>query len=317
MKTQTYKIARACSVVILILSAITFRASAQHEPMFTQYMFQETFINPAYAGSHDGLAANALYRNQWTGLSGSPKTETFSIHGPVKSRKIGLGLAVLNESIGVSKQLVLNVDFAYRIVMPRSVLAFGLQGGFVNDEENYTRVETNTPGDLQFSQDVRKYFLPNAGFGIYYNTKKFYAGLSIPRLLENKIDASRPEAVVRNIGNPSIWHYYLSTGYVFKLNDYIKYKPSLMIKMVQNAPLEADANMNFLFNEVLWLGASYRTGDAVSGIIGVQISKQLCIRYSYDYTTSALQNYNNGSHEVSIAYEFGSKAHKIVSPRYF
>ena len=296
---------------------ITGTATAQVEPMFTQYMFNETFINPAYVGSHENLAAALLYRNQWVGIDGSPKTQTFSIHGPVHKNKIGLGLSVMNESIGVTHQLAVYADFAYRIVMPTSTLAFGVQGGFVNDEEKFTDVKTITQGDNQFSSDEKEYFLPNAGFGIYYYKERFYAGFSIPRLLENKIDPSDPSGVARNFGSLQRWHYYLASGYVFDLNEGLKFKPSIMIKAVQNAPLELDGNVNFLIHDFLWLGAAYRTGDAVAGLIGLQVTKQLRFGYSYDYTLTNLQKFNSGSHEFTLSYDFASVKNKIISIRYF
>jgi type IX secretion system PorP/SprF family membrane protein len=306
------------SLTVFSLLLVLNPAKAQHEPQFTQYMFNETFINPAYAGSHEGVSANLLYRDQWVGLHGSPKTETFTIHTSAAKRKLGLGLSVMNESIGVSKKFVVCGDFAYRILMPNSVFSFGLQGGIVNEQENLTTVQTNVGGDNQFATDIRKYFLPNAGFGMYYYyKKKFYAGISIPRLLENKIDASQPNVVVHNVGNPKIWHYYFTTGYVFQMAENVKFKPSIMVKAVTNSPVELDGNLNFLFHEFLWLGASYRTGDAVAGLVGFQISKQLRVGYSYDYTLSDLQRFNGGSHEFTLCYDFGSQKHRVVSPRYF
>lgn len=303
--------------VILVLLFGTLASKAQHEPMFTQYMYNEIFINPAYAGSHEGLAMNMLYRNQWVGLRGSPKTQTFSMHMPVNKKKIGVGFSMMNETIGVSRKFLFNGNFAYRIKMPRSVLAFGLQGGFVNVHENYSVVNTTTTGDQQFTNDVNKYFMPNAGFGVYYYNQKFYASFSIPRLLENKIDPSRSNGVVLNIGNLKVWHYYLASGYVFDLNDDTKLKSSIMIKCVQNAPLELDASFNFLLKEIIWLGASYRTGDAISGLLGFQLSKMLRIGYSYDYTFSNLQKYNSGTHEFTINYDISIYKTRITSLRYF
>jgi type IX secretion system PorP/SprF family membrane protein len=280
-------------------------------------MFNETFINPAYAGSHESVGLNMLYRNQWVGLEGSPKTQTFSMHSPINKRKMGIGLSIMNESIGVSELFAASANIAYRIKMNRSVLSFGLQGGFVNDVENFTKINTIDPGDHQFTKDVRKYFLPNAGFGAYFYTKNYYAGFSIPRLLENKIDPSLPNEVVNNVGNFSIWHYYLATGYVFTFSEGLKFKPSIMVKAVPNSPIEIDFSTTFLIQDVLWLGASYRTGDAVSGIMGFQLSKQLRIGYSYDYTISDLQKYNSGSHELTLSYNIGLNKSKITSPRYF
>ncbi len=311
----TGKLKCHCAIALLILTSMCVKA--QQEPMFTQYMFNETFINPAYVGSHEGLAMNMVYRNQWAGIKGSPKTQAFSIHLPVENRKLGIGLSMMNESIGVSNKFLICGNFAYRILMPSSVLAFGLQGGIVNDVENFTDVNTTTPGDRQFSSDVRKYFLPNAGFGTYYYKKNFYAGFSIPRLLENKIDPSKPNSVVKNIGNPKVWSYYFATGYVMDLDENVKFKPSVMIKCVQNAPVQLDASLNFVLNDLLWLGTAYRTGDAVSCLIGFQISREFRFGYSYDYTISHLQKYSYGSHEFTISYDIGIYKTRIKSIRYF
>ena len=292
-------------------------ANAQFEPMFTQYMYNETFINPAYAGSHENIATTVLYRNQWAGMDGAPTTQTFNIHGATNSKKVGLGLSALNENIGVTHQFAAYADFAYRIVMPNSSFAFGLQGGFVNDEEKLTDVHTVVTGDNQFSTNVTKNFLPNFGFGMYYHTERFYAGLSIPRLLENHIDPTNPGKLSRNFSNMEWWHYYLATGCVVDLSAEVKFKPSIMIKAVQHAPVEFDADANFLIRDLLWIGCAYRTGDAVAGLIGLQLSKQLRIGYSYDYTLTDLQKYNSGSHEFTLSYDFGSAKNKIISTRYF
>jgi type IX secretion system PorP/SprF family membrane protein len=187
----------------------------------------------------------------------------------------------------------------------------------VNDEENYTQVRTIMPGDHQFSSDVRKMFMPNAGFGIYYYQDRFYVGLSIPRLFENKIEPSQTGFVVTNVGNLQLWHYYLAAGYVFDLNDNVKFKPSLMVKTVQNAPIELDADVNFLFSDFLWLGAGYRTGDALSGMVGFQLSKQLRIGYAYDYTLTDLQKHTSGSHEFTLRYDYNLHKTSINSTRYF
>lgn len=303
------------SIVAFLLVSIS--ANAQIEPMFTQYMFNETFINPAYVGSHEYLSATLLYRDQWVGIEGSPKTQTLSVHAPVNDRKIGLGLSFMKESIGVSDKIVVNGSFAYRILMPTGTLAFGVQAGFVNDQENLTSLHTNVSGDNQFSSNVKKYFLPNAGFGVYYKTDRYYAGFSIPRLLENKFNIANSEVVTHNIGNFKIWHYYLAAGYVFDLNSNLKFKPSAMLKALVNAPMEIDLNADVLINDLIWAGLGYRTGDAVSALVGIQLNKNLKIHYSYDYTLTALQTFNNGSHEFSIIYDVSLNKDKIVSPRFF
>jgi type IX secretion system PorP/SprF family membrane protein len=315
---QLYTKKRLYLVVTMVSVFASFSAHAQYESMFTQYMFNEMYINPAYVGSHECIAANLLYRNQWVGIEGAPKTQTFSIHGPVSNGKLGMGLSVINDNIGVSHQLAVNANVAYRIRFSQnSVLAFGMQGGFVNDEEKYTSIHTITQGDNQFAADARAFFLPNAGVGIYYSEQRFYAGLSIPRLFENKIVPTQNDFSVTNKSNIKYWHYFLTTGYVFDLNDQLKFKPSCMIRAVQNAPVELDMDANFLLNNFLWIGGSYRTGDAISAMVGFQLTKQLRCGYSYDYTFTPLQKFNSGSHEITLGYNFSFDRNKIISTRYF
>ncbi len=318
MKIMKYKIIGIkCCLAILLLFLSSISVNAQVEPMFTQYMFNETFVNPAYTGSHDNLASTILYRNQWVGIEGAPKTQTVSLHAPIRLTKIALGFSFLNESIGVSKKMLLNGNFSYRIMMDKGTLSFGVQGGILNDQENLTQVQTNVSGDNQFSSDVRKYFLPNAGFGIYFYNKKFYAGFSIPRLLENEVNAAHPDQIKNNIGNFTVWHYYFTSGYVFTLNPNVKFKPSFMLKAIANSPLEVDLNANFIFNDLLWVGGGYRTGDAISGMVGLQLTNKIRIGYSYDYTLSNLQQFNSGTHEFVLNYDVSLDKLKYLSPRYF
>jgi type IX secretion system PorP/SprF family membrane protein len=299
-----------------LMCMLNINVYGQIEPMFTQYMLNETFINPAYAGSHDNLAGTLLHRDQWTGFAGSPRTQTLSLHAPVANKKLGVGLSILNESIGVTKQNMIVADVAYRIKMESGTLAFGLQGGILNQNINFSEVKTVTEGDQQFMNDFHKSFIPNAGFGFYYYTKTFYAGLSVPRVVENKINPSSPDQII-NSASFGIWHYYITSGYVFDVSDNIKCKPSVMIKTLLNTPSELDGNVNFIFNNTFWLGTGYRTGDAVSAMIALQLSNKCRIGYSYDYTLSELQKYNSGTHEFSISYEFYTLKNRIYSPRYF
>lgn len=314
---QSKPVYRFCLFGIVLIFSVPNLAKAQIDPQFTQYMFNETFINPAYVGSRESISATLLYRNQWVGIDGAPKTQTFSIHAPLQNRHIGLGVSVMNEEIGISHQLSISAYFAYRILYPHSALSFGLGGGFSNHEERFSDVRTIVPGDQQFMTDVNKSFLPNSSFGVYYYNKKFYAGLSIPRLMENKIIISSVNSVVENKVNYKLWHYNLATGYVFDVNEDVKFKPSLLIKMVQNAPVEIDVNVNFIFYDFLWLGAAYRSGDAVAALLGLQLSRQLMLGYSYDYTLTPLEKYNSGTHEITLRYSFGYNKKLVISSRYF
>lgn len=303
--------------VFLLCGFFSAQLKAQTETMLTQYKFNETFINPAYVGSHETFSAALFYRKQWVGIEGAPVTQTFSAHAPIKKKKIGLGLSVLNEKIGVSRQLLVYGGFSYRIIYPGAVLSFGLNAGFVNREDRFTEVNTVIPGDRQFAVDISKMFLPNAGFGIYFYKRNFYAGFSIPKLIQNNLNPTLPDYVENNVGKISSWHYYLTSGYMHTLNDVVKVKPSMMFKVTQNAPVQLDVNADFLINDFFWIGCGYRTGDAVNATIGLELTRELRFSYSYDYSVSKLQTYNSGSHEFGLRYQIVKIKNFISSPRYF
>lgn len=296
---------------------MSHQSQAQFEPQFTQYMFNEMFINPAYAGSREQISATMVYRNQWVGLDGAPKTQTASIHGPLMNKKLGLGLTIMNESIGVTKEFSMYANYAYRIqVGSNGAFAMGLQAGFINHQENLSEVIIIEENDNEFLFNTPRVFLPNAGYGMYYNTPRFYAGISIPRMFYNKVAGNGSSDVTTNFEFKT-WHYYFSTGYVFPVSESVKLKPTIMVKAVSGAPLIADITLNALMKDVFWLGFSYRTEDSFAGLAAFQITPQLRIGYSYDYTTTELNNYSNGTHEINIGYDFSFNKKKVVTPRYF
>jgi len=240
------------SLTIVIIVITSTASHAQFEPQFTQYMFNEMFINPAYAGSREQVSATMVYRNQWVGLDGAPKTQTASIHGPLMNKKLGVGLSVMNESIGVTKEFSVNVNYAYRLQFRASSLAFGLQGGLINHQENLSEVVTNEENDPEFLYNTPKVLIPNAGFGMYYNSDRFYAGISIPRMFENKISGDGTGDVTNDL-NIETWHYYITSGYIFPVSDEVKLKPTMMIKAVSGAPVVGDFSLNALFKEKIWM----------------------------------------------------------------
>lgn len=292
-------------------------ANAQLEPQFTQYMFNEMFINPAYAGSREAISLTAAYRNQWVGMDGAPVTQTFSAHAPLRSKRIGIGLSVLNESIGVTHDLGAYANYAYHIPLKKAaIFSLGLQAGVIRHQEQLLDVKIQDYGDNSFIANTPELTLPNVGFGMYYHTKTLYLGLSIPRLMQNKIDITAAKMVANKVNIP-YWHYYFMGGYVYQLTDGIKLKPTFMLKAVNGAPLEADIGLHTLLNEVFWLGASYRTKDSWAAITSFQITKQLRMGYSYDYSIQGLQKYNSGTHEITLGFDFSFDKNKIITPRYF
>lgn len=317
MKATKNIIKAACVSLLLLTNVVDTKA--QYDAMFTQYMFNEMFINPGYAGSRDALSATALHRQQWVNFPGRPVTTTFSMHGPVMGNKMGVGLSFLNEKIGVLNRNLIYASYAYRLKVGKNgKLAFGLMGGIHNQVNKFSQLKTTESGDIQLSNNSPSVIAPNFGFGIYYNDNKNYAGLSIPRMIDDRVlfDASGNATKITKM-SPEKFHYYLTVGRIFELAPSLKLKGQAMVKAVQNAPIEFDVNANFLIKDMIWTGLSYRSSSDASVLLGVQLGPQFVFCYSYDYALTKIQKYSQGSHEIALGYTFAFKGKKIVTPRYF
>lgn len=305
-------------ITIILIVIVGYSANAQQDAMFTHYMYNTLAVNPAYAGSRDALTITGLHRSQWVGFDGAPITQTLTAHTPIINESIGLGLSVINDKIGPVNTTSLYADFSYRIkINKKSHLAFGLKGGMNMVNNNLTSLNLDDKNDLAFIQNVQSKLLPNFGFGMYYYSDKFYAGVSIPKLLENNF-ATNTTSSSTNLASEKR-HYFLIAGTVFNINEGIKLKPTTFIKVTNGAPIEADVTASFIFNDKFWLGGMFRTGDALGILAGLNITNQLALGYSFDWSyTNTTIKYNGGSHELMLRYDFIYKVEeKIRSPRYF
>jgi type IX secretion system PorP/SprF family membrane protein len=308
------------SILIIIVALFSVVcANAQYDAMFTQYMFNEMYINPAYAGSKDAMAVNMSHRQQWINFPGRPITTSFTLHGPLANDKMGLGISLLNEQIGKLSRNLVYLNYAYRLkVSEKGKLSFGLMGGIHNQVNKLSELKATETGDIQISSNTPSIIAPNFGAGIYYYTNKFYAGVSVPRMVDDSYMFNQSGEIIKsNKLNVSKFHYYLTAGYVFDINEDLKVKPQTMIKLVQNAPLQFDVNVNFLIKSKIWAGVSYRSGADISALLGLQVTPQFLVNYSYDYALTKIQTYSQGSHEITLGYVFSYKQRKVVTPRYF
>ncbi|OKS87532.1 PorP/SprF family type IX secretion system membrane protein [Mucilaginibacter polytrichastri] len=303
-------------IILILITCAGKQALAQQEAMYTQYMFNSLAINPAYAGSRNVTSATALYRSQWVGIQGAPTTATLSIDAPLDNKKIGLGLQVFNDRLGITNTSGAFGSYAFRIRMDKGTLALGLQAGVSQYRADFTSVNLGSDAspDLAFSNNINK-MLIDFGVGVYYSTDKFYLGLSSPQLLNNQLHNFTVEG--SNTFSGQAMHLFLATGYVFPLNEDLHLKPSVLIKYVKGAPIEGDLNATLWIKDVFAVGAQYRTEADISGLIEFQVSPQIRLGYSYDHSTTPLVQFNSGSHEIMIRYEFGFTKGKILSPRYF
>lgn len=301
--------------IVGIVAVVFFTVSikAQQDPQYTQYMYNMNIVNPAYAGSYDALALNFLVRSQWVGIDGAPETVTFNAHAPV-GKNVGLGLSVIADKIGPLTEQNVYADFSYTLKMSETAnLAFGVKAGITALSAPLSLLRITNPGDLAFDNNLNR-TSPNFGLGAYYYKEKFYVGLSMPNILETVHFKRSNGAITRATDK---MHYFLTSGYVFDLANDVKLKPSMLVKAVQGAPLSVDFSGNILFNNNLELGLSYRLDESVSALVNVKASNNLRIGYAYDYTLTNLGDFNTGSHEVFVLFDFNFARNKIKSPRFF
>lgn len=294
---------------LLILGFIigfSFVALAQQEPQYTNYMFNQIPINPAYTGSLSRATATLLSRAQWTGLEGAPLTTSFGFQSPFHRNKMGLGLSVVSDRHGPIENLFVNINYAYHIALSReSKLAFGLSAGFYNYSANLSSVKLDpaATGDPAFATNYQKNFQPNVGAGVYFYNKRLTIGFSAPKLLSARL--ANKSVVDNGVSNELRQHYFFSAAYKIPLNTEFTFIPQVFSKYVNGAPNSTDITGQFVYNKYLWFGATYRIGDAFAALLALQATSGVLVGYSYDYATTKLNGFNYGTHEIFLTFTFG------------
>ena len=304
--------------VLCFIGLFNSKLFAQTEPMYSQYMYNMLGVNPAYAGNREALSLNFFQRNQWVGIKGAPKTTSISMDQSIKEGKMGWGLQVYDDRLGVESATGFNGMLSTRVqVSEKGILSGGLSLGMMNYRINLNDVQNrNNPNDPSFiTTNNPSRWNPSLGMGVYYNTDRFYAGVSTPSILKSRLASY--EDFISSIDKSNAFHLFANTGYVFDLNEDLKLKPSTMLKMVSGAPIEADINLNVWLKDILGFGGSYRTGDAFVGMLELQATPYLRIGYAYDLPFNPLKYFTRGSNELMLRYEFGNNKTKIKSTRYF
>lgn len=310
---KQFRIITSFALLAIALLSSPQVAQAQQEAQYSQYMFNNLFINPAYAGSRDQVSMSLIGRNQWSGFDGAPKSAAFAMHGPSANLKNGFGMMLTTDAIGPVSSTGLSLQYAYRIKLDANrTLAFGLQGAMDYYRTNFAALRLEDYSDNSFAQQDIRRWMPNAGAGLYLNGKHSYLGAAIPRLINNRLSPIKADTVAHQTR-----HYFITGGLLFDIGPNVKFRPSTLLKFSNGGGPSLDLNASFLFKEKLWLGASWRSEDAMVFMVELWPTSQLRIGYAYDLTTSALRHYNSGSHELSIGFDFAFKKGKVVSPRYF
>jgi type IX secretion system PorP/SprF family membrane protein len=302
--------------IIFSFFAITM-LHAQQDAQYTNYMYNTMNINPAYAGSRGNLSVFGLHRTQWVGLDGAPTTNTFAIHSPIRESNVGVGLSFMNDVIGPSDESTISADFSYTINTSDTYkLAFGLRATAHLLNVDFSKLHIYNQGDALAQYNIDNRFSPNFGAGAYWYSQNTYIGISIPNMLETQhFDKTQVAYSATSVPYERM-HYHIIGGKVFDINSDIQFKPAFLAKIVQGAPLQLDLSANFMFQEKFTLGAAYRWDAAMSALAGFQVNDNWFIGYGYDAEVTKLANYNSGSHELFLRYEFSRKK-QVASPRFF
>ena len=301
MKTANMKIldiVRKAMLGLLIIGG-PFYAIGQQDPIYSQYIFNMQTVNPAYVGSWQTMGFTALDREQWVGITGHPSTQTFSFQTPVISQNVGVGCDILLDQLGPERRVMFNLDYSYRVKLnDNTSLRFGLNGGFTNYNNNLAGLQPfqTTIPDPALLGVIENKFMPNVGMGLFLSSPKYYLSFSVPKLFQNSFKAN--------------------TSTFSNMSD-IKFKPTFMTKAAAGSPFQFDLSANLLIAEKFWIGAIYRSGDAIGAVAQWIIDNRLRIGYAYDFTLTDLRHYNQGSHELMISYEIAFTKKRYVSPRYF
>ncbi|MEP0462503.1 MAG: type IX secretion system membrane protein PorP/SprF [Flavobacteriaceae bacterium] len=299
-------------ICLLILLFGTCMVSAQQDPQFTQYMYNTIGVNPAYAGSRGHLTALLMHRSQWVGVNGAPTTQVLAMDGPM-GNNLGLGLVLSHDALGPSSEVFVDANVSYTIKLDENnrKLSFGLKGGGRLFNVDFTKGLSQNP-DITFQNNIENKFFPTIGAGVYYHSAKSYFGLSVPNFFsQDHYDGQELEIASERL------HYFLIGGKIIDLTPDIKFKPAFFVKWVPGAPIIADISANAMLVETFTAGLSYRWDDSFSALLGLQISPDLSVGYSYDLTTTKLANYTSGTHEIFLRYEFKTVEKRLKSPRFY
>ena len=288
---------------------------AQQDPMISEYMTNGLFLNPAYAGSHPYTTVSMLYRKQWLDFDGSPRTSFATFDKKFTGKKVGLGFTLVNDKIGVTNQTDLGAAYSYHLGLGKGQLALGIKGSISYYRAMLTDLKVWDENDKVFVTNIYDKWIPNFGAGAYYYMDRFYAGISVPHLMNYKPSSTLSAEISRL---PKLErHYYLTSGLVFRTPGDIYLKPSFLLKYVPDAPLTADLNFNVFFKTYFSVGASFRTGEGIVALFEMNATRRLRFGYAFDLPMNHLYKYTYGSHEFMLAYDLGIYINRVKTPRFF
>ncbi len=313
---MNYKKTLTRFAVLALFACCGLSLHAQQDPQFSQYMFNPLSVNPAYAGSRGVMNGALVYRQQWISFPGAPNTQALAINTPLRKGKVGLGAELVRDQIGPKTSIGAYLDYAYRIPLGKGKLAFGLGAGILNYRINWSDITYRDQADVYAQLANEGHMLPDFKFGVFFNNKNFYTGLSVTHLNRAQYgefiaDSLSPTAQLRR-------HNFFTIGRAWKVGDNFTLNPSLMVRgVVSTRIVSIDLNFNVRYKEAIWFGASFRTEGDLIIMAQYNISEKLKVGYSYDSTFGRMKGYHGGSHEIMIGFDLNLFNSEVMSPRFF
>ena len=289
-------------ILLVVLVALAFQASAQQLPQLTQYQFNDYVVNPAVAGSRPFFELRSAHRYQWVGIQDAPRTFTFSGSTPL-GEKMGLGGYIFTDIVGPTRRTGVQFSYAYHLRLTEDVkLSLAVSAGMLQFLIDGSKIQFHDPGDPVMNDQLLGETLPDAKFGFYLYGPKFWLGATAPQLLQNKVYfLDETNETLSRMED----HYYVMGGYRIPLGEDWKVEPSFLLKYTSPVPPKLDLTATVRYKDTFWLGAGFRTNDAYSAMVGYWLKKTFQFGYSYDIITSNLRNYSTGTHEVMLAITLG------------
>jgi len=293
------------------------KAYAQQEGQFSQYIFNNVHVNPAYAGYKEDIYLQSFYRSQWTGLNGAPKSLSVAVDGATRNKKVGLSLLLNSDKIGVQTSRSAFAGYAYRLNLNQqetAKLSFGMSIGFMQTGLEGNLLIADESGDSYVPISNQSSLLPNGRAGILFTTDVLFAGFSVNNIMFTSLAKKDTETL--HITPKT--HLYFIAGSILPAGEDMKLKSTILLKDDLGGPTNLDINGFLLLKEKIWIGAMYRTsvklynkdhlqkelltGSALGVMAELFAKNDIRIGYSFDYSLNKLKNYNNGTHEVSLGF---------------
>lgn len=294
----------------LFISSLQYLYGQQDEQS-SMYMFNPLHFNPAYAGSRGSVNATGIFRYQWAGFEGAPMTQFLSFSAPLAGKALGAGTHISNDRAGSLNRTSIFGDLAYSLKLDyrgTKRINFGMSAGVDAVNFNFSQLTTSPGGETDPYKINSSAMQFNSGAGVYYHTRRFYAGASVPRLLKTTWQTA-------TFVKP---HIFIASGYVHKLNSVTDLKVSTLVKVVQNAPITVDLNANVFFYKSFWIGGMYRYNESAGVNIAYQFKEQWMFGYAFDFLLNGLRKAGSiGSHEIMLTYDMNGRRSIYASPRYF